>query len=102
MLKGTWLPDGEHGDVPAKGWWIYRQFDTNGTLVYEGKTNSPKRRFVQHHESGKATAEGWARWELYECTTETEMDELEKVAILYNNPETNIERWQLDRYMADV
>jgi hypothetical protein len=99
VINGAWSGT-DFGDVPSTGWWVYRHFTSGGALAYVGKTNSPKRRFRQHAESSKVEHEGWVRFELYSCASEEEMDELEKIAILYNDPAFNIERWRLERYLT--
>ena len=102
-LTGQWTPVGDSflpGEVPGVGWWIYRQFSAEGQLIYVGKTNNARRRFGEHVDTGKVEAEGWDHWELYACRSETEMDEIEKLAILYNDPQTNKERWIFERHIV--
>ena len=99
-LEGRWA-NGNPGKLPGKGWWVYRQFDRSGGLVYEGRTNNATRRFGDHAESGKQAEEGWHRWELYQCPDEEYMMNLEKLGILFHRPATNKERWELTKIYVD-
>lgn len=99
-ITGAWTETGP-GELPGSGWWVYRQYDEDGELVYGGQTNNLERRFQQHWATGKAAEEGWVTWEAFECTGEEEMLELEKLIVLYNKPKTNIERWKWQRYLSD-
>lgn len=47
-------------------WFVYRQFDADGVLLYVGETGNPKQR-QQNHRSSSAWGASIARTELVEC-----------------------------------